>query len=188
MSAADLDSAQPITGPLASANAPAQMELQGVLTARMEAAQWQQRAGKTAEARQLREQLLRDYTQTGETEIKAEPRAEIRAVCDYLAANYAKSVSLDALAKIVCLSKYHLLRSFTKETGITPYCYLETIRIDRAKDLLKRGNLPAEVAQETGFSDQSHFTNAFKRMIGLTPGQFRRVFAAEEEKEETNGE
>jgi AraC-like DNA-binding protein len=127
----------------------------------------------------LLEQLLRDYAQAGESEPKVEQRAEIRAVCDYLAANYAKTVSLDTLAKTANLSKYHLLRAFTKETGITPYCYLETIRIDRAKELLKQGQTPAEVAQETGFSDQSHFTNAFKRMIGLTPGQFRRVFAGE---------
>ena len=132
----------------------------------------------------LLEQLLRDYAQAGESEPKAEPRAEIRAVCDYLTANYAASVSLDELAKIACLSKYHLLRAFTKETGITPYCYLETLRIDRAKELLKSGKSPAEVAQETGFSDQSHFTNAFKHMIGLTPGQFRRVFSGETEEQE----
>lgn len=132
----------------------------------------------------LLEQLLRDYAQAGESEPKPEPRAEIRTVCEYLAANYAKNISLDELAKLACLSKYHLLRAFTKETGITPYCYLETIRIDRAKELLKQGNLPADVAQETGFSDQSHFTNAFKRMIGLTPGQFRRVFGGETEEHE----
>ena len=127
----------------------------------------------------LLEQLLRDYAQAGDAEPKLEQRAEVRAVCDYLAANYHRTVSLDTLAKVACLSKYHLLRAFTKEAGITPYCYLETIRIDRAKELLKSGKSPAEVAQETGFSDQSHFTNAFKRMIGLTPGQFRRVFARE---------
>jgi len=136
----------------------------------------------------LLEQLLRDYAEAGEREPKAEPRAEIRSVCEYLAANYAKNISLDELAKRASLSKYHLLRAFTKETGITPYCYLETIRIDRAKELLKLGNLPADVAQETGFSDQSHFSNAFKYMIGLTPGQFRRVFGgeAEEHEGETN--
>ena len=46
------------------------------------------------------------------------------------------------------------------------------------------GNFAAGVAQETGFSDQSHFSNAFKRMIGLTPGQFRRVFGGETEEDE----
>ena len=136
----------------------------------------------------LLEQLLRDYAEAAETEPKAEKRVEIRNVCDYLSANYAGTVSLDALAKIACLSKYHLLRSFTKEMGITPYCYLETIRIDRAKELLKSGKSPAEVAQQTGFSDQSHFTNAFKHMIGLTPGQFRRVFGGEAEEQERETE
>ncbi|MEN6635656.1 MAG: AraC family transcriptional regulator [Clostridiaceae bacterium] len=131
-------------------------------------------------------QLLRDYAQSGEREPAPERRAEVRAVCDYLAVNAAEQISLDKLSEIAGLSKYHLLRAFTKETGITPYSYLETIRIDRAKSLLRQGILPAEAALASGFSDQSHFSNAFKRFIGLTPGQYRRVFAENraEDKEE----
>jgi len=125
----------------------------------------------------LLEQLLRDYAAAGEREPIAEPRAEVKAVCDYLAAHAGEQVSLDTLGEIAGLSKYHLLRAFTKETGITPYSYLETIRIDRAKALLRQGIAPAEAALAAGVSDQSHFTNAFKRFIGLTPGQYRRVFA-----------
>ncbi len=125
----------------------------------------------------LLEQLLRDYASAGEREPIAEPRAEVKAVCDYLAAHADEQVSLDTLGEIAGLSKYHLLRAFTKETGITPYSYLETIRIDRAKALLRQGVAPAEAALAAGFSDQSHFSNAFKRFIGLTPGQYRRVFA-----------
>ena len=127
----------------------------------------------------LLEQLLRDYAKTGIPAAEDARRAEVRAVADYLADHCGDPVSLDALGEIAGLSKYHLLRAFTKETGITPYSYLETLRIDRAKSLLKRGISTAEVAQAAGFSDQSHFTNAFKRFIGLTPGQFRRVFADE---------
>lgn len=123
------------------------------------------------------EQLLRDYAEAGEREPIAERRAEVKAVCSYLAAHASEPVSLDTLGEIAGLSKYHLLRAFTKETGITPYSYLETIRIDRAKTLLRQGIVPAEAALCAGFSDQSHFTNAFKRFIGLTPGQYRRVFA-----------
>ena len=115
-----------------------------------------------------------------------EIRAEVRAVCDYLAANRSEQVSLDALSEIAGLSKYHLLRAFTKETGITPYSYLETIRIDRAKTLLRQGVPAAEVALCAGFSDQSHFTNVFKRFNGLTPGQYRRVFA--EKQDDNQGE
>ncbi len=130
----------------------------------------------------LLEQLLRDYAEASLTAPEDAPRAEVRAVCDYMAGHLAEPVSLDLLGEVARLSKYHLLRAFTKETGITPYSYLETLRIDRAKALLKQGIPAAKVALEAGFSDQSHFTNAFKRFIGLTPGQYRRVFA-EAEKE-----
>ncbi len=125
----------------------------------------------------LLEQLLRDYAEAGEREPVTELRAEVKAVCDYLNTHAQEQISLDALGEIAGLSKYHLLRAFTKETGITPYRYLETIRIDQAKALLKQGVSPAEAALSAGFSDQSHFSNAFKRFIGLTPGQYRRVFA-----------
>ena len=123
----------------------------------------------------LLEQLLREYAQAGAPQ-QPERRVEVQAVCDYLAAHFDEPVSLDVLRELAGLSKYHLLRAFTKETGITPYSYLETLRIDRAKLLLKQGETPANVAQETGFSDQSHFSNTFKRLIGLTPGQYRRIF------------
>jgi AraC-like DNA-binding protein len=125
----------------------------------------------------LLEQLLRDYAEAGERVPTAELRAEVKAVCDYLNTHAQEQISLDTLGELAGLSKYHLLRAFTKETGITPYRYLETIRIDRAKTLLKQGVSPAEAALLAGFSDQSHMSNAFKRFIGLTPGQYRRVFA-----------
>ena len=125
----------------------------------------------------LLEQLLRDYAEAGTLDSGEPLRAEVKAVCDFLASHATEQISLDQLGAVAGLSKYHLLRAFTRETGITPYSYLETIRIDRAKTLLKQGVTPAEAALCAGFSDQSHFTNAFKRFIGLTPGQYRRVFA-----------
>lgn len=125
----------------------------------------------------LLEQLLREYAATSGAE-EAEPlRAEVQAVCDYMTAHASEQISLDTLGRIAGLSKYHLLRAFTKETGITPYSYLEAIRINRAKMLLRDGVSPTDAALTVGFSDQSHMTNAFKRFIGLTPGQYRRVLA-----------
>ena len=132
----------------------------------------------------LLEQLLRDYAHA-DSPCPPERRAEVQAVCDFLKQQYDRPVSLDMLGRLAGLSKYHLLRAFTKETGITPYNYLETIRIDRAKALLKQGETPANVAQETGFSDQSHFSKTFKRFIGLTPGQYRRVFWQERIEDQT---
>lgn len=74
------------------------------------------------------------------------------------------------------LSKSTLLRAFTKSKGVTPYCYLENIRIGAAKKLLEQGVAPIEADLQTGFSDQSHFTNYFNRFIGLAPGVYREIF------------
>lgn len=105
-----------------------------------------------------------------------EPEAGLKAACAYLDTHYHHAVSLDELGSLAGMSKYHFLRLFTRSLGITPYCYLQAVRIGRAKQLLEQGLPPAETAQLTGFGDQSHFTHTFKRLIGLTPGQYTRIF------------
>ena len=85
-------------------------------------------------------------------------------------------ISLEQLCRYSGLSKSTLLRAFTRSKGITPYRYLETIRISEAKKLLEQGVSPVETALRTGFSDQSHFTNFFSMLIGLTPGAYREIF------------
>lgn len=127
----------------------------------------------------LIEQLLREYSNAARTPAIEQPAQEIQTVCDYLEQHYADSITLDRLSALAGLSKYHLIRSFTRQKGISPYCYLEAIRIGKAKGLLETGALPVEVAFQTGFSDQSHFSNLFKRLIGLTPRQYRKIFTEE---------
>ncbi|MDF2594926.1 MAG: AraC family transcriptional regulator, partial [Clostridia bacterium] len=61
----------------------------------------------------------------------------------------------------------------------TPYSYLQTIRISQAKKMLEQGISAVEVALRTGFSDQSHFSNFFKKLIGVTPRQYMRIFLTE---------
>lgn len=61
--------------------------------------------------------------------------------------------------------------------GHHPYRYLETVRINQAKQLLEKGLEPLETAYQTGFSDQSHFTNFFKEFIGITPNNTRKYLA-----------
>ena len=122
----------------------------------------------------LLEQLIEEYTEQGMPLQKSEQSMEV--ICEFLVQNYMKSISLDDLCKLTGLSKYYLLRSFTKQKGISPYSYLETIRIDKAKKLLEQGVLPIDAALQTGFNDQSHFSNFFKKFIGLTPRQYMRVF------------
>ena len=114
-----------------------------------------------------------------------ECREEVAAACAFLEANYRERVSLDGLCRHVGLSKAALLRAFARWKGITPYRYLEAVRVNRARELLGLGVAPAQAAAETGFADQSHFTRYFTRFSGLTPGAYRELFepgrAAEKE-------
>lgn len=105
-----------------------------------------------------------------------ECRAEIEEVCAFLQDHYAEPITLDRLCRCAALSKPTLIRSFTKAKGVTPYRYLQTLRINRAKLLLEQGVPTAQAALRTGFADQSHFTNFFSSFIGLTPGAYREIF------------
>jgi AraC-like DNA-binding protein len=124
----------------------------------------------------LLEQLIKEFSEEGIEPSLAEENRETRIICNFLEENYMKNITLDELSELTGLSKYYLLRSFTKQKGISPYRYLETIRIDRAKKLLEQGVLPIEAALQTGFADQSHFSNFFKKFIGLTPKQYMNIF------------
>lgn len=130
----------------------------------------------------LVEALLRKYGQSME-EILPEYREEIERACDFMKAHYGERISLEAICQCAGLSKATLLRAFTKSMGITPYRYLETVRINEAKKLLEQGKSPVDVALQTGFSDQSHFTNYFRMFIGISPGAYRAIFLGQEQEE-----
>lgn len=124
----------------------------------------------------LLEELIRTYSDVAFLENAPEPSDEVKAVCGYLESHYQENITLEHLSKLAGWSKYHLLRSFTKQKGISPYSYLETVRINHAKKLLEEGVKPINAAFQTGFSDQSHMTKFFKRQVGLTPKQYMKIF------------
>lgn len=97
----------------------------------------------------------------------------VKRVREYLDNCYAENISLEHLAQLVDLSPFHLLRLFKKEVGVTQHVYLTHRRIHVAKLLLLAGYPIARVAYETGFVDQSHLTNRFRKIVGVTPGQYR---------------
>ncbi|MDE6863458.1 MAG: AraC family transcriptional regulator [Eubacterium sp.] len=101
---------------------------------------------------------------------------EICKACDFIEENYNNHITLNDLCLCCNLSKSTILRAFTKTKGVTPYRYLQTIRINKAKELLEQGVSPVDAAMMTGFSDQSHFTNSFNMFIGLSPAAYRRIF------------
>ena len=90
--------------------------------------------------------------------------------------HFAEHITLEELCKRSGLSKSTLLRAFTKSKGITPYRYLQTVRISKAKELLEQGVSPVDAAIQTGFSDQSHFSSFFHMFIGFSPAAYRRIF------------
>ncbi len=94
-----------------------------------------------------------------------------RAV-DYLQAHYRENPSLDRLSRVAGLSRFHFLRVFRKHISLPPHAYLTQIRIRRAQKLLREGRPIADVALDTGFTDQSHLNRHFKRLVGVTPGAY----------------
>lgn len=123
----------------------------------------------------LMEQLISDYTEPG-IETLSRTSKEIQVACDYMENNDTETITLDDLSRLSGLNKYTLLRNFTMQRGITPYQYLSTIRVNKAKKLLEAGVPPIDAAIQSGFTDQSHFTRFFKNFIGLTPKQYQDIF------------
>lgn len=119
--------------------------------------------------------LIQRYGQPFEACVP-ECREEIERACAFMREHFAERLYLDQICRQAGLSKSALLRAFTRSKGVTPYCYLENIRIGAAKKLLEQGAAPIEAALRTGFSDQSHFTNYFTRFMGLAPGVYREIF------------
>ena len=103
-------------------------------------------------------------------------RAEVERAREYIAGRYPEHITLGILAGHAGLSKSALLRAFKKELGVTPCRYLESVRVGEARRLLELGFSPAEAAALCGFADQSHLTNCFGRLTGLTPGIYREIF------------
>lgn len=120
-------------------------------------------------------ELIKRYgdKRSGEQKFGYEHKA-VQKICDYIEENYALPISLSELAEYVDFSRYYLLHLFRNETGMPPHAYLENVRIKQAQKLLAQGISLVEVAHQTGFSSQSHFTQRFKQIIGITPGEYAR--------------
>ena len=97
---------------------------------------------------------------------------QVKTVREYLKANYSHNVSLAQLTSLTKLSSFHLLRVFRREVGCPPHEYQTQVRISEARKLIRQGDSILDVALKTGFFDQSHFSRNFKRIVGLTPGQY----------------
>ncbi|MDC7224489.1 MAG: AraC family transcriptional regulator [Spirochaetales bacterium] len=98
-----------------------------------------------------------------------------RLLADYIHENSAENLHLDELADLAGLSEFHFQRMFKQSFGLTPHDYLNRIRVEKSMELIKEGVPLAQVAGETGFSSQPHFTRVFKKVTGTTPGKYGRA-------------
>ena len=102
-------------------------------------------------------------------------RRKVKTIIDYIMANLNARPTLEQMSALVQVSPFHFARQFKASTGLSPHQFLITRRVERAQQILseRRDLSLAEVAITVGFSDQSQFSFHFRRIVGITPGQFR---------------
>lgn len=100
---------------------------------------------------------------------------QLSAAKRFMLGRLSQRLSIGDVASALDLSKSYFVRSFTNVEGVAPYSWLVAQRIKEASALLTRTTIPlAQIALECGFTDQSHFTNAFSRRVGTTPSRWRK--------------
>jgi len=102
----------------------------------------------------------------------------LRRVRDHIDRHYTEPLTLDQLAAVAAVSKFHLIRSFAAAYGETPIRYLTRRRVERAQDLLRAANLTvSEVCFAVGFASLGSFSGRFKQLVGETPTGYRDRWA-----------
>ena len=102
----------------------------------------------------------------------AQQSASIRKTLQFMQQNLVEPLTLSQLAQIANLTLFQFTTVFRREVGMPPYRYLSHLRIGVAQALLEQGMPGALVAAEAGFFDQAHMYRHFKRVCGVTPGQY----------------
>ena len=98
-------------------------------------------------------------------------------VKDYISQNYTEELSNEVVSHAVSVSPYHLSRVFKQETGCTPMQYVAQLRLGKAQTLLVHTDMPiTEIAYNVGYNSSNSFNYAFLKLIGLTPGAYRKMY------------
>lgn len=95
---------------------------------------------------------------------------------EFIGRNFQHDIDVAALAENAGYSRFHFSRKFKAYTGFTPGSYITKIRLEKAKDIISKSDLPLEiVAEKTGFKTVNYFIRVFKDLEGITPGKYRRI-------------
>lgn len=96
----------------------------------------------------------------------------------YIDEHFSKPITLDSLAQMVHINKYHLVRTFQKEYNITPINYLIERRLEESRFMLKNTNYSvSQIVSLLGFSSPSYFSQCFRRKENMSPSQYRELYA-----------
>jgi len=92
----------------------------------------------------------------------------------HIDAHYAQPLTVDRLAKLAGLSRFHFIRAFHASTGRTPHQYVRERRLERARELLVNTPMPVtEICDAVGFQSLGSFSSLFRRLTGETPAEYR---------------
>ena len=95
----------------------------------------------------------------------------------YIELHFTEDLTLDALSKFCCISKYHMIRLFQAHTGFTPHEYIIHLRLLNAENLLRMTTLTcAQVSALSGFANEALFIKHFKKAYEMTPKKYRQLF------------
>lgn len=106
--------------------------------------------------------------------LSAAPKAKLLAAASFIDEQFRRALSLDEIAAFSGLSVSYLIRAFKQQFGLTPHVYQVNRRVQFCREQLRAGRTIVDVAIEAGFADQAHLQRAFKRVVAVTPGEYRR--------------
>jgi len=107
---------------------------------------------------------------------RLQANAAVQAILAYIGEHYQEKITVEGIARAVSFSTGECCRLFKRVTGETIFSYLQFYRVMRATELLRNSDLSvSQVAYETGFCSASHFIEAFKARLGMTPLQFKKL-------------
>lgn len=119
--------------------------------------------------------LMEESWHPGRGRVRRGKQQSVQEIKDYLDTHYTEKITLDDLAERFYINKFYLTRVFKEQFGLSVTSYLVQLRITQAKRLLRFSDASMEaVAQECGLHDANYFSRLFKKIEGITPGEYRR--------------